>query len=338
MTQRTLPKGKGWILFLPPLALLVSILIALVSGAGDLNFSEVIRGLFSSTSGTASMIVRGLRLPRIVAGIAVGGGLSLAGVLLQGLFRNPLVEPYTLGISGGSVLMVALVITFGLHTLPFSLPLAGFVGALLVVGLIVLWARSSRGRDISRLLLAGVMISFITSSFVILLLSIGDKESLHAIVFWVMGSLDEPSWLLILFTLLVSLLGLLFTLFNSKPLNALLLGEESARSLGINVDRKVMEILLTASLITGTCVALAGVIGFIGLVVPHFCRLWLGANHHHLTPASFFCGAAFLIACDTLARTFIQPSELPVGVITGIIGGILFMVALLPRDRQGTRP
>ncbi len=329
-------KKTAWALCLPPLALLASILVALISGAGELSLAEVMRGLFSNDSSTQSMIVRGIRLPRIVAGIAVGGGLSLAGLLLQGLFRNPLVEPYILGISGGSVLLVALLITFGLHTLPFSLPLAGFIGALLVVGLIVLWARSSRGRDISRLLLAGVMISFITSSFVILLLSIGDKESLHAIVFWVMGSLDEPSWGLIVLALLISLGGLVFTLFNSKPLNALLLGEESARSLGINVDRKILQILLAASLITGTCVALAGVIGFIGLVVPHFCRLWLGADHHRLTPAVFFCGAAFLIACDTLARTFIQPSELPVGVITGIIGGILFMIALLSRNRSGS--
>ncbi len=328
-------KKNSWFFYLSPLFLLISVLIALISGAGSLGFSESLHGLFSAAGDPRAMIVRGLRLPRIIAAIAVGGGLSLAGVLLQGLFRNPLVEPYTLGISGGAVLMVALLITFGWHTLPFSLPLAGFLGALLVIGLIILWARSQRGRNVNRLLLAGVMISFITSSLVILLLSIGNKESLHAIVFWVMGSLDEPNWNLIVFTLLVSLGGLLFTLGNCKVLNALLLGEESARSLGVDVDRKIIRILLTASLITGTCVALAGVIGFIGLVVPHFCRILLGADHHRLTPASFFYGASFLILCDTTARTFIVPSELPVGVITGIVGGLLFIVVLLRKPHGG---
>lgn len=329
---------NSWLFYLSPLLLLGSVLIALVSGAGSMGFSESLKGLFSAASDPQSMIIRGLRLPRIVAAIAVGGGLSLAGVLLQGLFRNPLVEPYTLGISGGSVLMVALLITFGWHSLPISLPLAGFIGAMLVVGLIVFWARSQRGRDVNRLLLAGVMISFITSSLVILLLSIGSKDSLHAIVFWVMGSLDEPSWLLILFTLAVSLWGLLFTYGNSKVLNAMLLGEESARSLGIEVERKTLRILLAASLITGFCVSLAGVIGFIGLLVPHFCRILLGADHHRLTPSAFFCGAAFLILCDTAARTLIQPSELPVGVVTGIVGGLLFIIALLRKQRGGLEP
>lgn len=331
-------KKNHWLVFTSPLLLLASVLIALTSGSGALGLSESLRGLFAAAGDPQAMIVRGLRLPRIVAGIAVGGGLSLAGVLLQGLFRNPLVEPYTLGISGGSVLMVALLITLGWQNLPLALPLAGFLGALLVVGLIVLWARRQRGRDIGGLLLAGVMISFITSSLVILILSLGNKESLHAIVFWVMGSLDEPSWPLILLALLVSLAGLVYTLGRSKVLNAFLLGEDSARSLGVDVNRQVVRILLAASLLTGTCVALAGIIGFIGLVVPHFCRLSLGADHHRLSPTAFFCGAAFLILCDTAARTLVQPAELPVGVLTGIIGGGLFVFALLRRQGREGQP
>jgi iron complex transport system permease protein len=277
-----------------------------------------------------------IRLPRIILAFAVGGALSLAGVILQGMFRNPLVEPYTLGISGGAAIGVCLNIVLRLHR-PLgllSLPVFGFLGAVAVI-LFVYSLSIRKGRlNIRGLLLTGVMISFICSSLIMLIMAVSRAEDLHGIIFWIMGSLEEPNTFLIKIMVFVSLISLAVSYLFCLDLNAISLGEEQAQHLGINTEKTKRLLFIIASLLTGCAVSVAGIIGFVGLVVPHFVRMFVGGDHRVLLIGSFLSGAAFLIFCDTLARTIIAPLELPVGVITGILGGSLFVYAL---SRKGKR-
>ena len=310
--------------------LIASIIYSLHSGAADIGLKEIIPILLKGSGTPEFSILFDIRIPRIILGFAVGGSLSLAGTILQGMFRNPLVEPYTLGISGGAALGVALCITFGLHRIfpDFAMPFFGFTGAFAVALPVSLINIRKGTLKTEGFLLMGVMISFITSSMVTLILAISRTEDLQGIIFWIMGSLEEPSWLLICIMLIVSLLCLLLSYMFSLDLNALCLGEEEAAHLGINVERAKKILFLIASVLTGVSVSIAGIIGFAGLVVPHFVRMFTGYDHRLLFVVVFITGAGFLIFCDTIARTIISPVELPVGVITGIIGGSIFVYAL----------
>jgi iron complex transport system permease protein len=303
-------------------------------GPKRIPFSTLISLIFERRISTESSILFDIRLPRIILGFAIGGSLSLAGVILQGMFRNPLVEPYTLGISGGAGLGVSLNIVLRLHQKVgvLSLPLSGFLGALSVVFFLYFLSTKRGVLKIHNLLLYGVMISFISSSLIMLIMAISRVEDLHGIIFWMMGSLEEPNGFLISLTLLLSILGLILSYLFSISLNALSVGEEEALHLGIDVEKTKRFLFLLATLLTGMSVSVAGMIGFVGLVVPHFVRFFIGRDHRILLLGSFLCGSSFLILCDTLARTVIAPSELPVGVITGILGGSLFIYALGKRN------
>lgn len=315
------------------LVLIISVLLALRVGSTSIPWAKQY-ALFSGQSDPIlKSIMFNVRIPRILLGIAVGGALGLAGVLLQGLFRNPLVEPYTLGISGGASIGVCLAILFRQsQSWLLSLPLAGLLGSLAVIVLLygLTWRKSYLNPQ--NLLLTGVMLSFICSSGVMLIMAISKTEDLHGIVFWIMGSLEQPEPFLIWFMLGTSGLGLLISYFFCSALNALSLGEEEALHLGINVPRVRQALFLLASILAGFSVAVTGVIGFVGLVIPHFVRLLFGMDHRIILIAAYLTGAAFLILCDTLARTIIAPLELPVGVITGLIGGILFVYALSQKE------
>lgn len=310
------------------------IMLALCAGSAWISPPQVIRLLTSKGTNPLTTVVLKLRLPRTLLGTAVGGALGLAGVMLQGLFRNPLVEPYTLGISGGAALGVALAIVFKLNMGGnFSLALAGFAGAMAVIGLLYLMAQRKGVIKIQALLLTGVMLSFISSSLIMLVMAVSRAEDLHGIVFWIMGFLGDANWAVVWWILGSAILVLVVSFPLSLQLNALALGEEEAMHMGIDVEQTKQRVFLMASFLTGICVAFCGVIGFVGLVVPHLMRLILGIDHRFLFPASFLFGAIFLVLCDTLARTIISPMELPVGVITGILGGVLFIHAL---TRRGT--
>jgi iron complex transport system permease protein len=314
--------------------LLVAVgLFSLGVGAVHIPLQKVLQSLTTGRGTPEYAILFDVRLPRILLGLAVGGGLAIAGVVLQGIFRNPLVEPYTLGISGGAALGVALhmvaggTVGFGL----FSLPASGFLGAAGVM--VIVYYLSTRGGIIklSRLLLIGVMVSFIASSLIMLIMALTKVEDLHGIIFWIMGSLQEPNSSLIRAILFISLGGLIIVLFYAVDLNALSLGEEEAFHLGVEVERVKKVLFLLASFITGCCVSVTGIIGFVGLVVPHLMRLVVGGDHRILLVTSYLSGAIFLILCDTLARVVLAPTELPVGVITGLVGGSLFIYALSRR-------
>ncbi|MBN1384253.1 MAG: iron ABC transporter permease [Elusimicrobia bacterium] len=322
-----------YILFLGAILLVVSI-FSLCTGSVAIPLKKVISSIFEGRGSAEYSIIFDIRMSRIVLGFAIGGSLSLAGVILQGMFRNPLVEPYTLGISGGAALGVCLNIILGFNGILgiFSMPISGFTGAVLVIILIYFLSIKKGILKIHGLLLTGVMISFISSSLIMLLMALTHSENIHGIVFWLMGSLEEPNWSLIKLAVLVSVSGLILSYLFCFDLNAMSLGEEEALHLGINIEKTKRLLFILASLLTGLSVSLTGIIGFVGLVVPHFVRMFVGADHRILLMGSYLCGATFLIFCDTLARTIISPMELPVGVITGILGGTFFVYALTKKQ------
>ncbi len=309
------------------------ILFSLAVGSSGIPAEKIFSSIFSNRNTTEYSIIFDIRLPRIILGFATGGALSLAGVILQGIFRNPLVEPYTLGISGGAALGVCLNILFRLNNIfgILSLPLCGFIGSITVIVLLYFLSLKRGFFKIHEILLSGVMISFISSSLIMLIMALSRTEDLHSIVFWIMGSLEEPNWFLIKLMVIVSIAGLFISYLFSLALNGISLGEEEAAHLGIDVEKVKKILFLLASILTGFSVSIAGIIGFVGLVVPHFVRMFVGRDHRILLISSFLSGAGFLIFCDTLSRIVIAPVELPIGVITGILGGSLFIYALCKR-------
>lgn len=307
-------------------------IISLCVGSAGISLKRIIPLIIEGRGNTEYSILFDIRLPRIILGFSVGGALALAGVILQGMFRNPLVEPYTLGISGGAALGVSLNIVFRLYKSGIlTLPLFGFLGALLIIVMLYLINMRKGIIRMQGLLLNGVMVSFISSSLIMLIMSLSRAEDIHGIVFWIMGSLDEPNWFIIKVTAAAVIFLFVISYLFCLDLNAFSLGEEEAIHLGVRVERSKRLLFVIASLLAGFSVSVAGMIGFVGLVVPHFIRMLVGSDHRVLLPAAFLSGGAFLILCDTLARTIIAPMELPVGVITGILGGSLFIYALAKR-------
>ncbi len=319
-----------WILFLAGLLVLlaVSIVISLSSGEVKISLWHLPELLANKESIEFTVLTK-IRIPRLLLAISVGGALSLSGAILQGIYRNPLVEPYTLGISGGAALGVAIAIVFGFQVASYAiLPLFGFTGAIITLFLVYFLSVKKGGLSINSMLLIGVMVSFVASSAMMFLMSISTKDNLQSIIFWVMGSLDESNMLLIRIAFYSSISGLIFTYFFAQTLNALRLGEVKAKHLGINTKLAVRLLFFVASILTGISVSVAGVIGFVGLVIPHLVRLIIGNDYRIIIGSSFIGGAIFLILSDTVARTIISPNELPIGVITGFVGGLVFIVVL----------
>lgn len=319
--ERKVRKWMGGLILLALILIAVSIL-ALNLGPARIPFFNILR-----PQGVESVILFKIRLPRIILGFMVGAALAVAGVIFQGMFRNPLVEPYTLGVSGGAALGVSLSVIAGFPILP----LAGFLGALGAISLVYFIARRQGYLRISLLLLTGVMISFIASAIILLIMSLSQEHQLHGILFWIMGSLEESNLPLIKLVSLIILTGIAISFLFSRELNVLSLGEEEALHLGVNIERTKRILFILGSLIAGVAVSVSGIIGFVGLLIPHFMRLFVGPDHRILLPASCLAGGIFLIASDTLAKTIISPLELPVGVITGILGGSLFIYFLTKR-------
>jgi iron complex transport system permease protein len=326
----------GMFLFSAILMLLIAILISLRVGEVQIRFIDLAE-IWTDKESMEYAILTKLRIPRTLLAFSVGGALSLTGTILQAIYRNPLVEPYTLGISGGAALGISICIVFGLQSVLQGLTLTvfGFVGSLITLSVVYLFSSSSlRGFDVNRMLLTGVMISFIASSGMMFLMAITTADNMHDIIFWTMGSLNEPNSTLIKISVITSLAGLVISYLFVTPLNALILGETKAGHLGINTGVTIKVLFVVASLITGISVAVAGVIGFVGLVIPHIARFMAGSDNRILLPFAFLGGSIFLILSDVIARVIIAPSELPVGVITGIIGGIVFLIALRSKRKK----
>ncbi|MDP8263111.1 MAG: iron ABC transporter permease [Candidatus Ancaeobacter aquaticus] len=324
-----------WILGLSVMVLLVSF-FSLSIGAVHIPLKKIFGMFTGAQDPSISIILFDIRLPRIVLGCAVGGALALSGVILQGMFRNPLVEPYTLGIAGGAALGVSInVMANFYHTIGIiAYPLCGFVGSIAVVAIMYILSMKKNMLRIQGLLLTGVMISFICSSLIMLIMALSKAEDLQRIVYWMMGFLGDAQWNLVLMMGVIALLGLAASYIFCIDLNAMALGEEEARHLGVHTERTKKILFFIAAILIGASVSVTGIIGFVGLVVPHFVRLVIGRDHRILLICSFLCGAGFLVFCDTFARIIVSPIELPVGVITGICGGTLFIYAMLKRRVQ----
>lgn len=330
---KKIPLGTT-LLFLVVLLVLTAAL-SLSIGSAQISLRGLWDAIFSDRSSIDSQILFSIRLPRVILAIALGGALAITGTILQGVFQNPLTEPYTLGISGGASLGVALNILLKLNSIfgVLTFPLFGFLGASVTVFFVYFSAARQR-RGAESILLTGVMVSFICSSLVMLIMALADSNQLHSIIFWTMGSLTATSFPLILLTCVTSVLALIISYFFARPLNALMLGDEEAGTLGVDVQTTRKILFLFASLVTGICVSVSGIIGFVGLIIPHFIRILFGTDHRRVLVLSWLGGAIFLMACDTIARTILAPIELPVGVVTGIIGGILFIYAFNKKKQE----
>lgn len=323
--------------FLTLTALLAAALIGSVAfGASELPFGTILEALVGGADATARTIVLELRLPRAALAALVGGALALTGAVFQALLRNPLAEPYILGVSGGAAVgAVALIVTGWAAAAAWAIPLGAFAGALVAIGLVFRIALGvGRALDTRVLLLAGVVVGAFFNAVILLFLTLADAETFRSAMFWLMGSLSGAGWdrvgLLALY--LAPTLAALIAL--ARPLNLLAVGEETALYLGTRVERVKRIAFVLASLAVAAGVAVAGVIGFIGLVVPHAIRLVWGSDHRLVLPASVLAGASFLLIADTLARTVAAPGELPVGVITAFVGVPVFVVLL---TRSGDR-
>jgi len=292
-------------------------------------------GLTASTAWTArdASIILDLRLPRVISGALVGAALAIAGGVLQALLRNPLADPYVLGISSGAAVGAVLAILFGLGSTllgSYAIPGAAFAGALLTLLFVYFLARVQGRVPAQTMLLAGVIVSSFFSAMIMFLISVTSDERLYNITFWLMGNLEyvASQALGVIFLYLLGGSAVLFSL--TRDLNLMALGEETASELGVEVERVKKTAFVFASLITGAVVSVSGLIGFVGLVVPHIVRMIWGPDHRFLIPASALVGASFLVLADTVARTVMAPSEIPVGVVTAM-GGAPFFVYLLRR-------
>ena len=273
-----------------------------------------------------------LRLHRVVCGFAVGAGLAVAGAVLQALLRNPLAEPYVLGVSSGAGLGAALIITCGFAARSaFALPAGAFLFALVALALVYALA-SQRGRaSIYGLLLSGVILSAIASSLLMLLLTLATTEGLHGITWWLLGNLQSDSTAALVLGSMLIATAFAVVWWLARDLDALTLGPEMAHHLGISPALVTVLGLGCATLMTAAAVAMSGLIGFVGLIVPHALRALVGPGHRRLLPAAALAGGCFLVLCDTFARTVFAPVEVPVGVITALLGGPFFLWLLRRR-------
>lgn len=316
--------------------LLAALWIGALAGPSHLGSDEVTRVLLDrDTTGPAVDIVWRVRLPRVALAALVGASLAVAGVLFQALLRNPLADPFVLGVSGGAAVGGIAALSLGAAA-GFGyavVPPAAFAGAVLTT--FVLYAIAGRGGRVSatHLLLTGVVFNAFASAVIVFVASLSGLSEGASIFLWLIGSLsasriDVAGWVLLFLGL-----GLGVALPSARSLNLLALGEESAQQLGVDVGRQQRLLLVATSLMVGAAVAVAGLVGFVGLIIPHLLRLALGPDHRLLVPAAALGGAAFLVLCDTAARTLLGGRELPVGAITALAGGPLFLL-LLRRQQQ----
>jgi len=320
------------------LFLILSIFISLLLGTADVTLDQL-WGLIigdPNVKEAVRLIVFKIRLPRILLAGLVGFSLSLGGVVFQALLRNPLADPFILGVSSGSAFGAVLGIMFGLG-FSFGIPLMSYAGALLTIFLVLEIGKKKMGMESSTIILAGVIINAFFTAIIMLFVTTAVDDRLHTMLFWLYGDLSQSNYnqSIIVFPIVLLAFGVLYGL--SRHLNLITAGEETALQLGVDVKKAKLTCFLVVSLVVGLVVAFSGLIGFVGLVVPHLGRMILGSDHRLLMPVSALGGAIFLIAADTLARTVVSPSELPVGVITAFIGAPFFIYLLKTRGSKWAR-
>lgn len=289
-----------------------------------------------SLSGTEKEILLAIRVPRVIVAALMGIALGASGAVLQGFLRNPLADPYILGISSGASLSAALALLSGFYFLGrLTIPLIAFAGASLsgiVVGVFG-WKRGGLWPE--RLLLAGIGLSFLFNSVLMLLMSISTDEGLRRAVLWIFGDLSIADWTLIPYGFIFIAAGLSIAIYRWKALNALIIGDELAHSLGFSIKRERLLLFISIALMTSASVALGGMVGFIGLLMPHMVRFFTGTDSRILIPVSAICGGSFLCIADLIGKTIIAPVEVPSGIITALIGAPYFLYLLRRKDVLG---
>jgi len=326
----------------PAILLILVVVVSAGMGAVKLSFGEVLRALLHpSEAGDAGVILFSLRLPRVLAAGLVGAGLSATGVLFQGLFRNPLADPFVLGASGGAALGGAVAV-FLVPALSFAgvgaIELLAFAGSLIAMGIVWNLAKAGGHFAMENMLLAGFAIGTMlnAATAALELRQEATNPGMRILAAWLHGEVTVPSWTQISFVAIVEMAALLFALPLARQLNTLALSEEYAAQLGVRVERLQILVVITGSILTALAVSLGGLIGFVGLLVPHFLRLIFGPDHFRLLPAAALSGAVFLIVADTIARTAFAPSEIPVGMLTAFLGGPAFLYLLNHRQRSSS--
>jgi iron complex transport system permease protein len=312
--------------------LVVSIVLA--AGIGPVSAS-LARALApgGATTPDYAIIVQ-TRIPRVLLAAVVGASLAAAGAGFQGLLANPLADPHVLGVSGGAAVAGAAALVAGIDPVSPLVPLAAFAGALATVAAVVLVARTGGRTTPHALLLTGVVTNALSAALIMLVNAIASYRQAQGVLFWMMGSLSSQSYALVAVVGVYATIGLVALVRHAPALNLMAAGEEGAASLGVEIEHVRRAVFVAAALLVGAAVSVSGMISFVGLIVPHVLRLLLGPDLRLLIPASFLGGAVFLVWADTLARTALGPAELPVGVVTALLGGPFFLV-LLRRSLRG---
>lgn len=318
------------------------IFISATFGSADISFKQFMSILLSKVPfinekikfqeiiESHEIIIWNIRLPRIILAGFVGMGLSVVGAAFQGIFKNPMADPYVIGISSGAGLGATITIVLGLNThfLGFGFTTIGsFAGAIITVLLVYKIAKTGTNLPTVTLLLAGIAVSQLWSSLMSILM-IFNKDKIEKIIFWVMGSVSTASWKQVVLVIPVVLVGCILLYTFSRDLNVMLMGDETAKTLGIETERVKKLLVILCSLIIGTVVSVSGLIGFVGLIIPHIIRMLIGPDHRVVVPFSALGGSIFLIICDTLSRTLVAPSEIPVGAVTALFGAPYFIYLL----------
>jgi iron complex transport system permease protein len=340
LLARKIGKGTG-IVLAAAAVLLVSIIVAVSVGAvaiplgtvWGVALDRILPGIVTSdwSAGRAN-IVWEIRFPRVVLAGLVGAGLGLVGAALQSVTRNPLADPHLLGISsGGAFGAIAALLHTGLFLGLMTVPLMAFGGALAATVLVLGVAQLAGASSADRLVLAGVAVSFVIMACANILIFLGDPRATHTVVFWMLGGLGLAQWSHLLWPLAVLIPCGLWLWAQAGRLNAMSLGDETAASLGIEVGRFRLTVFVAAALITGVMVAFSGLIGFVGLMIPHLVRLVVGGDNARVLPGSALAGAVFLIWADAAARVVMAPEDMPIGVVTGFIGGVFFIWMMAKR-------
>ena len=324
------------------LVLLCLIIIASTIGSANIPLSDVARivispifpGADDGVKQSFKIIIRMVRLPRVLLSVLAGMGLAISGAVFQGIFRNPMANPYILGVSSGAAFGATLGMILGLQITFLgvgAVPLSAFIGA--IGASLLVYILSGGGKSVMPLLLSGIALGFFLTALMSLLMYF-NRDQLERIVYWSMGSFNAANWTKVALTAPVILSGSIVILFFARDLNLMVLGDDTARGLGIPVRYSRIIFLLTSTIITASAVSVSGIIGFVGLIIPHIIRIITGPDHRTLIPNSMLAGGIFLLLSDTLARTVLSPTEIPVGIITSLAGAPYFLLLLYQRRKQ----
>lgn len=311
---------------------------SLTVGSASISQFEAIKIIINyftkvSQGNMSEKIIMNIRTPRVLMALFTGAGLAISGVTFQGLFKNPMGDPFVLGVSSGAALGATIGLIFNLEKNNYILiTLLAFGGAIVTLMLVYNVARVGNKIPIEILLLSGIAISFLCNSLISLIMIL-KKEAMDKIIYWTLGSLNTSSYKQVLLIAPIVVLGGLFIYRRYKDLNILSMGEEDAYSLGVEVEKVKKELIIISSLIVAALVSVTGIIGFVGLIIPHIARMIVGSNHRELIPFSFILGALFLVVCDTISRVIIAPGELPVGAVTALLGAPYFIYLLWKKKR-----